>query len=132
MSFLLGFKLFRFRRRHKKILAVYDAFNESPKRTMHPYEIGRWAGLHSMDVIDVMQSTPELFLKVPGKEDVGAFYALRPSVVAQGEESVTDFIRKCARRDALLYYSCWIVFGIFLIVLFIHFLPEIRMMFGSY
>ena len=105
MSFFLGLSFFRFHRLRKKILAIYEAFLSSPKRRLHPIEIGRVSGLHSLDVIKVLQSTPEIFLKVPGGGSTeSSMYALRPSILAQNSRLVIRYVERLALRDRLLYY----------------------------
>ena len=106
MSVFLGFSFFRFHRRRFKILAIYEAFLMSSKRRMHPLEIGRESGMHTLDVMKVLSSTPEIFLKVPGSGSQGLnLYALRPSIVVQSSDTVIAYINRLARRDRILYYS---------------------------
>ena len=78
----------------------------SSKRRLHPLEISRESGLHTLDALKVLNTTPEMFLKVPGNSSGGtSLYALRPSIVAQSSESVVAYIDRLALRDRILYYG---------------------------
>ncbi|MYD44781.1 MAG: hypothetical protein F4W92_00275 [Gammaproteobacteria bacterium] len=106
MSVFLGFSFFRFHRRRTKILAIYESFLTSSKRRLHPLEIGRQSGMHTLDVMKVLSSTPEIFLRVPGSGSKGIdLYALRPSIVVQNSDEVLAYVNRLARRDRILYYS---------------------------
>lgn len=130
MSIFLGFSFFRFYRRQYKILAIYEAFEESSKRTLHPIEIGRETQLHTLDVMKVLSSTPELFVKVPGSTSKGVnLYALRSSVVVQGSDAVKAYINRLARRDRILYYAIWIMIVVLIIVVGLRSISIVRTMF---
>ncbi len=106
MSIFLGFSFFRFHRRRIKILAIYETFLTSSKRQLHPLEIGRENGMHTLEVMKVLSNTPELFLKVPRSGSGGTnLYALRSSIVVQSSEAVIAYINRLARKDRILYYS---------------------------
>lgn len=130
MSIFLGFSFFRFYRRQYKILAIYEAFEESSKRTLHPIEIGRETQLHTLDVMKVLSTTPELFVKVPGRTSKGVnMYALRSSVIVQGSDAVKAYINRLARRDRILYYTMWFLIVVFFIVAGIRSIALVRTLF---
>lgn len=131
MSVFLGFSLFRFHRRRIKILAIYDTFLTSSKRRLHPLEIGRESGMHTLDVMKVLSSTPELFLKVPGSGSQGInLYALRPSIVVQSNDAVIAYINRLALRDRILYYSLIVLILAAIVVAGLRSITFIRYLFG--
>lgn len=132
MSFFLGFSFFRFYRRHRKILAIYETFLMSSKRRLHPLEIGRESRMHTLEVLKVLQTTPEIFLKVPGSHSAGtSLYALRPSIVAQSSEQVIEYVDRLARRDRLLYFAFVIVLLAVFVVVSLRSITFIRYLFVS-
>lgn len=132
MSIFLGFTFFRFHRRRYKIIAIYEAFLTSSKRRLHPLEIGRESGLHTLDVMKVLTSTPELFIKVPGNASKGMnLYALRSSVAVQGSEAVLAYINRLARRDRILYYAVIILILAFIVVAGLRSIAFVRLLFAK-
>lgn len=130
MSIFLGFTFFRFHRRRYKIIAIYEAFLTSTKRRLHPLEIGRESGLHTLDVVKVLTSTPELFIKVPGGSAKNMnLYALRSSVAVQGSDAVMAYINRLARRDRILYYSVVILILAFIVVAALRSIAFVRFLF---
>lgn len=131
MSVFLGFSFFRFHRRRNKILAIYETFLTSSKRRLHPLEIGRESGMHTIDVIKVLSSTPEIFLKVPGAGSQGVnLYALRSSVVVQSSDAVVAYINRLARRDRILYYSLIILVLAAIVVVGLRSITFVRYLFA--
>lgn len=131
MSVFLSFSPFRFHRRRIKILAIYEIFLESSARRLHPLEIGRESGMHTLDVMKVLSSTPELFLKVPGSGSQGInLYALRPSIVVQSSDAVIAYINRLALRDRILYYSLIVLILAAIVVAGLRSITFIRYMFG--
>lgn len=104
-----GLSYFRYRRRHVRILEIYEIFLESPKRLLHPIEISRQCGLHMLDVIDTLDRAPEIFLRVPSGGKSTTKYGLRPSVAAQDHDEVTEFIRKRVSFETMFFYAIIIV-----------------------
>ena len=132
MSFFLGFSFFRFHRGRYKILAVYEAFLTSSKRRLHPLEIGRESGMHTLDVMKVLSSTPEIFLKVPGTGSQGVnLYALRSSIVVQSSDAVIAYINRLARRDRILYYALVILVLAVIVVAGLRSIYFVRHLFAS-
>lgn len=131
MSIFLGFSFFRFHRRRTKILAIYETFLTSSKRRLHPLEIGRESGMHTLDVIKVLSSTPEIFLKVPGTGSRGVnLYALRSSIVVQNSEVVIAYVNRLARRDRILLYSLIFLILLVIVVAGLRSIALVRMSFG--
>ncbi|MXW07418.1 MAG: hypothetical protein F4X56_06830 [Gammaproteobacteria bacterium] len=98
---------------------------------MHPLEIGRESGMHTIDVIKVLSSTPEIFLKVPGAGSQGVnLYALRSSVVVQSSDAVVAYINRLARRDRILYYSLIILVLAAIVVVGLRSITFVRYLFA--
>lgn len=131
MSIFLGFSFFRFHRRRSKILAIYDIFLASSKRRLHPLEIGRESGMHTLDVLKVLSNTPEIFLKIPGSGSEGVnLYALRPSIVVQNSDAVVAYVNRLARRDRILLYSLIFLILVVIVVAGLRSIALFRMSFG--
>ena len=67
-------------------------------------EISRWTGVHMLDISRTLDSVPELFMRVPRRQDGLTQYALITSVAAMTEEDVQELVRKHARRESWLYH----------------------------
>ena len=107
------FRLFRFRKRTQRILLVYSCFTEMKKRTLHPMEISRWTGVHMLDVSNTLDTVPELFMRVPRRQDGLTQYALITSVAALNEDEVRGMVSQHARRESWLYHAVlWSVLAV--------------------
>ncbi len=109
MTSPFGLSYFRYRRRHARILEIYEIFLDSPKRLLHPIEISRVCGLHMLDVIDTLDRAPEIFLRVPSGRETTTKYGLRPAVAVQEHAEVAEFIRKRVFHETLFFYGIIIV-----------------------
>lgn len=124
-----GLSYFRYRRRHARILEIYEIFLDSPKRLLHPIEISRQCGLHMLDVIDTLERAPEIFLRVPSGSQSTTKYGLRPSVAVQDHEEVSEFIRKRVRYETLFFYGIIIVVINAVIVVGLSLIPYVSTLF---
>ena len=88
--------------------------------------------MHTLEVLKVLQATPEIFLKVPGDSSTGAnLYALRPSIVAQGNDKVITYVNRLARRDRILYHAFVIAMLAVIVVLALRSVAFFRYFFGT-
>lgn len=96
---------FRFRGKLSRLLRIYDCFLEHPQMGMHPTQIARHTGLSLAEVNTRLESTPELFVKLPGRGDGITRYRLNTSTAAQEPEAVERFLAGQARKESLLLYA---------------------------
>lgn len=109
MTSTFGLSYFRYRRRHERILEIYEIFLDSPKRLLHPIEISRQCGLHMLDVIDTLDRAPEIFLRIPSGRESTTKYGLRPSIAVQEQSEVQEFIRRRVLHETLFFYGIIVV-----------------------
>ncbi len=62
-----------------------------------------------LDVIDVMDRVPEIFLRVPSTGETTTSYGLRPSINAMSREEVLRLINRQARIENFMFYAVIIV-----------------------
>ncbi len=129
MTSPFGLSYFRYRRRHARILEIYEIFLDSPKRLLHPIEISRECGLHMLDVIDTLDRAPEIFLRVPSGRETTTKYGLRPAVAVQEHEEIEEFIRKRVFHETLYFYGILIVVILTVVVLGLSLLPYLVTLF---
>ena len=129
MTSPFGLSYFRYRRRHARILEIYEIFHESPKRLLHPIEISRECGLHMLDVIDTLDRAPEIFLRVPSGRETTTKYGLRPAIAVQERTQVADFVRKRVFYETLFFYGIIIVVINAVVVVGFSMIPYINTLF---
>ena len=105
----LRLSLFHYRRRHQLILEIYEIFLDSPKRLLHPIEISRECGLHMLDVIEVLDGTPDIFLRSLAADQGIRKYGLRPTIAVQERSDVVGFVRRRVRLETFVFYSVIVV-----------------------
>ena len=96
---------FRFRGKTTRILAIVDCFRREPAKGLSPAQIGRISGVAMYDTVRILDQTPELFVKLPGRGDGITRYRLASSVAARGEGGIEDLVERNARRESWLYYG---------------------------
>lgn len=96
---------FRFRGKTQRILAIVDCFQKAPKKGLSPAHIGRESGVAMYDTVRILDQTPELFVKLPGRGDGITRYRLASSVAARGEAGIQDLVERNARRESWIYYG---------------------------
>ncbi len=106
---------FRFRGKTRVLMAMVQCFLDEPAKGLHPSQIARGAGIPIYDVARRLNSTPELFVRLPGLRDGIVRYRLASSVAARGPEEIEALIARNARRETWLLYA--LVAIIFLILL---------------
>ena len=103
---MLGFIpiTFRFRGKTNRLLTIYDCFLEAPPQGLHPYEIARSTGINMAEVTRRLDTTPELFIKVPGRDGLTR-YRLTSAMSTKTEEAVEAYVQSAARREAMLLFA---------------------------
>ena len=96
---------FRFRGKSGRLLRLVECFLEEPGKGLSPAHLGREAGVPLYDAARMLDQTPELFVKLPGRGDGITRYRLASSVAARGEDGIEALIRGNARRESWLYYA---------------------------
>ena len=96
---------FRFRGKTERLLAIVGCFLNEPNKGLSPAHIGRESGISMYDAVRILDQTPELFVKLPGRGDGITRYRLASSVAARGEQGIEALIHGNARRESWLYYA---------------------------
>jgi hypothetical protein len=96
---------FRFRGKLDRIREIYQCFLDHPDKGLHPTQIARFTGLSFAEVNARLQATPELFVKLPGRQDGITRYRLTTSTTARSSDEVDRFLAAQARRESLLLYA---------------------------
>ena len=96
---------FRFRGRTVRLLALVDSFLAQPDRGHSPAHLARQCNLPIYDAVRLLDQTPELFVKLPGRGDGVTRYRLASSVAARGRDGIAALVARHARRETWLYYA---------------------------
>ena len=96
---------FRFRGKTDRLRTIVECFLKEPDKGLSPAQIGRASGIAMYDAVHILDQTPELFVKLPGRRDGITRYRLASSVAARGEDGVEALIQRNARRESWLYYA---------------------------
>jgi hypothetical protein len=96
---------FRFRGRTSRLMDIYHCFREHPDVGLHPTQISRYTGIGFAEVNKCLESTPELFVKLPKRPDGITRYRLTTSTAARSPEEVEDLVMAGARKESLLLYA---------------------------
>lgn len=96
---------FRFRGKTERILAIADCFRKEPTKGLSPAHIGRVSGVAMYDTVRILDQTPELFVKLPGRGDGITRYRLVSSVAARGEGGIEELVARNAKRESWIYLS---------------------------
>jgi len=107
---------FRFRGKTDRILGVVNSFLSEPNKGLAAVEIARAAGLPIHDTAKLLESIPELFIKLPRRGDGVTRYRLASSVAARGRPEIDSLVEKHARRESWIFYALMSI-GILLLVL---------------
>jgi hypothetical protein len=106
MASLLGLPLFQFRFRGRLELLgrLVACFRDNPGVGLHPGQIARETGLSTALVIERLQATPELFVKLPKRNDLTR-YRLTSVVAARSPEEIDAMLARLARTESLTLYA---------------------------
>jgi hypothetical protein len=96
---------FRFRGKLNRIREIYQCFLDHPEKGLHPTQIARHTGLSFAEVNNRLNATPELFVKLPGRQDGITRYRLTTSSAARSPEDIEKFLKNQALKETLLLYS---------------------------
>ena len=105
---MLGFS-FRFRGKTKRLFTLYHCFLEHPGVGLHPIQISKFTGMRFAEVIQRLDNTNELFVKLPKRKDGITRYRLTSSTAAQSKEAVEKMILSSAKREGVTLYSLGLI-----------------------
>ena len=57
------------------------------------------------DAAKLLESTPELFIKLPGRGDGITRYRLASSVAARSDKQIADLLHRQVRRESGIFYA---------------------------
>jgi hypothetical protein len=106
MSSLIALPVYRFRFRGRLELLgrIVACFRDNPGVGLHPGQIARETGLSTAIVIERLQATPELFVKLPKRNDLTR-YRLTSVAAAKSPEEIDAMLKRLARTESLTLYA---------------------------
>ena len=116
---------FRFRGKTDRLLALVDCFLQEPDKGLSPTHLARRTGVAIYDAVRMLDQTPELFVKLPGRGDGITRYRLASSVAARGEEGIAALIERNARRESGIYYALLAMVLLLLVVVLMAIAPAL-------
>ena len=116
---------FRFRGKTKRLLALVDCFLQKPNEGLSPTYLSRRTGVAIYDVARMLDRTPELFVKLPGRGDGITRYRLASSVAARGEEGIVALIERNARRESWIHSALLAIAVLLLAVMVLTIAPAL-------
>lgn len=105
---------FRFRGKINRLFAIYQCFVDNPGVGLHPTQISRQTGFSLTDVSKRLDTTPELFVRLPKREGITR-YRLNSATTVKSAEEVEQFLQSAARKETLFLYA----YGVMLFLLFL-------------
>ena len=109
---------FRFRGKVRRLFQMYQCFLEHPGVGLHPTQIARHTGIGFAEVVVRLDSTPELFVKLPKRKDGITRYRLTSATAAREPEEVQKLLNANARRESMVLWSIMaMVLSVLMIVL---------------
>lgn len=96
---------FRFRGKLRRLWDIYQCFLDHPEQALHPTQIARHTGLSFTEVNERLQSTPELFVKLPRRPDGLTRYRLTSATSARTADEIDHFLQVQSRKESLIFYA---------------------------
>ncbi len=94
----------RFRGRTAALLAICQAFHDTPGVGLHPVQISKASGLSMAATLARLDETPELFIRLP-KRDGLTRYRLATSMAAKTPDEIEAYILRAARGEMMSVYA---------------------------
>ena len=95
---------FRFRGKVRGLFEMYRCFLAHPGKGLHPTQISRHTGIGFARVVQMLDRTPELFVRLP-KRDGLTRYRLTSAMPARQPEEVERFLTAQAQRESFILYA---------------------------
>ena len=115
---------FRFRKKVSLILDIYHCMLDEKDKAMHPNQIAKKTGIHFGEVAKRLDSTPELFVKLP-KRDGLTKYRITTSASARTDEETEEMLGKLAYRESLVLYAFGTMVATMLIIVVLTIIPNL-------
>ena len=107
---------FRFRGKVRRILDIYYCFIENDGQALHPTQVARQTGISFAEVARRLDSTPELFVKLPKRDGITR-YRITTTANTRTPEETEALLQKYATRESYLFYAFgFMVFAMLVIV----------------
>ncbi len=95
---------FRFRGKVRRILEIYYCFLDEGNVALHPTQIARKTGMGFAEVARRLDTTPELFVKLPKRDGITR-YRITTTASTRTPEETEELLHKYARRESYLLYA---------------------------
>ena len=102
----------RFRNKTARLLAVVRQFRESESIALHPDQVSRRLGISLQEAHRMLDTTPELFVRLPRGPDRVTKYALTPSFSSLQPDEGKAFIARQARKESLGFWTVMLIYTI--------------------
>ena len=123
-DFLAPWK-FRFRGKTGGLLGIVDCFRKEPNKGLAVVQVARASGMPIHDAAKLLEATPELFVKLPGRGDGITRYRLASSVAARSDKQIGDLVQRHARRESGIFYALMLMALLTLVVLAMIVVPSL-------
>ena len=116
---------FRFRGKTGGLLGIVDCFRKEPNKGLAVVQVARASGMPIHDAAKLLEATPELFVKLPGRGDGITRYRLASSVAARSNKQIGDLVQRHARRESGIFYALMLMALLTLVVLAMIVVPSL-------
>jgi len=123
-DFLAPWK-FRFRGKTGRLLSIVDCFRKEPNKGLAVVQVARGSGLPIHDAAKMLEGTPELFIKLPGRGDGITRFRLASSVSARSDKEIDDLVQRNARRESGIFYALMLMGLLILVVIAMIIVPSL-------
>ncbi len=114
---------FRFRGKVRRILDIYFCFLDEGNVALHPTQIARRTGMGFAEVANRLDSTPELFVKLPKRDGITR-YRITTSASTRTPEETEALLNKYAQRESWLLYAFMVMVLAMLLIVVLTIAPN--------
>ena len=115
---------FRFRNKVSIIFDIYLCMLKEKDKALHPNQIAKKTGIHFVEVAKRLESTPELFVKLP-KRDGLTNYRITTSASTRTQEETEKLLIQLAYRESLVLYAFGTMVVTMLIIVVMTIIPNL-------
>ena len=116
---------FRFRGKSRLLLDIYYCFIEQGSPALHPTQIAKHTGISFAEVARRLDTTPELFVKLPTRAGDVTRYRITSRTSARSHEEVEALVQKNVQRESLLFDSVGAMVFLTLIIVVLTIAPNV-------